>query len=359
MKIYVYAIAKNEEKFARRWLASMSEADGIFVLDTGSEDDTVRILRDGGAYVVTERIEPWRFDTARNHALSLVPEDADLCVSTDLDEVFRPGWRAALEKCLFPGVTRVRYRYTWNFTPDGREGYVFMRDNIHIRHGYAWKNPVHEVLVRTEGNEIFAKGDGMQLDHLSDPEKSRAQYLPLLELAVREDPLNDRNMHYLGREYMFRGMWDKSIETLLRHLALPTAVWKDERASSMRYIARCYARLGNEPECEKYHLLSIAEAPYLREVWYDYAMFLYRKKDWHGTLFAFERMMQITERPETYISETEPWGPLPFDVMSVAYYMTGDYRASAENAEKALSFSPDDERIRKNLEFARAKLGRE
>ena len=87
--------------------------------------------------------------------------------------------------------------------------------------------------------------------------------------------------------------------------------------------------------------------------------FLYRKKDWHGTLFAFERMMQITERPETYISETEPWGPLPFDVMSVAYYMTGDYRASAENAEKALSFSPDDERIRKNLEFARAKLGRE
>ena len=112
MKIYVYAIAKNEEKFARRWLASMSEADGIFVLDTGSEDDTVRILRDGGAYVVTERIAPWRFDTARNHALSLVPEDADLCVSTDLDEVFRPGWRAALEKCLFPGVTRVRYRYT-------------------------------------------------------------------------------------------------------------------------------------------------------------------------------------------------------------------------------------------------------
>lgn len=36
MKIYVYAIARDEEKFAERWMTSMSEADGIYVLDTGS-----------------------------------------------------------------------------------------------------------------------------------------------------------------------------------------------------------------------------------------------------------------------------------------------------------------------------------
>ena len=44
-----------------------------------------------------EAIAPWRFDTARNRSLALVPEDADICVCTDLDEVFHPGWRAALE----------------------------------------------------------------------------------------------------------------------------------------------------------------------------------------------------------------------------------------------------------------------
>ena len=36
MKITVYAISKNEEKFAARWVESMAEADHICVLDTGS-----------------------------------------------------------------------------------------------------------------------------------------------------------------------------------------------------------------------------------------------------------------------------------------------------------------------------------
>ena len=55
---------------------------------------------------------------------------------------------------------------------------------------------------------------GMQLNHYADVTKSRSSYLPLLEMAVREDPDDDRNMHYLGREYMYYGMWDESIETL-------------------------------------------------------------------------------------------------------------------------------------------------
>ena len=37
-RIYVYAICKNEEAFAARWAESMAEADGIYVLDTGSTD---------------------------------------------------------------------------------------------------------------------------------------------------------------------------------------------------------------------------------------------------------------------------------------------------------------------------------
>ena len=45
MKIAVYTICKNESAFVDRWVDSMSEADGIFVLDTGSEDDTVEKLK--------------------------------------------------------------------------------------------------------------------------------------------------------------------------------------------------------------------------------------------------------------------------------------------------------------------------
>ena len=45
MKICVYAISKNESKFVDRCVDSMSEADDIYVLDTGSTDDTVEKLK--------------------------------------------------------------------------------------------------------------------------------------------------------------------------------------------------------------------------------------------------------------------------------------------------------------------------
>ena len=73
MKICVYAIAKNEAKFAARWAASMREADEIYVLDTGSEDDTDSILRKHHVHVAQAKINPWRFDSARNASLDLVP----------------------------------------------------------------------------------------------------------------------------------------------------------------------------------------------------------------------------------------------------------------------------------------------
>ncbi|MEG3069920.1 MAG: hypothetical protein RQM92_02880 [Candidatus Syntrophopropionicum ammoniitolerans] len=96
-KICVYAISKNEEKFVHRWMDAVSEADTVIVLDTGSSDRTVEKLRERGALVYERRISPWRFDEARNYALGCVPEDTDICVSNDLDEVFELGWRRKLE----------------------------------------------------------------------------------------------------------------------------------------------------------------------------------------------------------------------------------------------------------------------
>ena len=68
VKICVYAICKNESKFVGRWLDSMSEADYIVVLDTGSDDDTYEMLKADPRVTRVERasISPWRFDVARN-----------------------------------------------------------------------------------------------------------------------------------------------------------------------------------------------------------------------------------------------------------------------------------------------------
>ena len=350
MKIVVYAIAKNESSFVDRWMDSMSEADQVVVLDTGSDDGTAERLRARGARVAVERIVPWRFDRARNRSLELVPEDADVCVCTDLDEVFHPGWRSALEGVWTPETRQASYRYTWSFQPDGSEGVVFWQEKIHARRGFRWVHPVHEVLEWVGEGErgLLALAQGVQLDHHPDPQKSRGQYLPLLELSVAEDPEDDRNLHYLGREYLYYGRWDDCIRTLTQHLSLPSAVWRDERAASMRYIARAHARKGERDEARDWYLRAAAEAPHLREPWTDLAMLLYEDQEWDGVLYATACALKIRERPRTYICEAEAWGSLPHDLRCQAYYHTGRLPQALEEAQLALAAAPSDPRLAGN-----------
>ena len=349
-KVCVYAICKNEAKFARRWMESMREADWVCALDTGSTDGTPELLERLGAIVAEKTIDPWRFDVARNEAMKLIPPQADICVSTDLDEAFTPGWREALEAAWTDDATQARYRYTWNFLPDGSEGVVFWPDKIHRNGGFVWKHPVHEILsYQGPLPQKIVTCEGVQLDHRADRSKSRGQYLPLLELSVREDPDDDRNMHYLGREYMFRGEWQKAIETLARHLTLPSAVWADERCASMRYIARCLRALEQDTEAERWLHRAIAEAPHLREPYMDYAQLLYTQERWYGLVDVLRTALAITERPRTYICEADAWGSLPYDLLSLAYAQLGDAESAAAACREAVALAPNEERLRKNL----------
>lgn len=357
-KICVYAIAKNEEKFVRRWVESMSEADEIIVLDTGSTDRTTELLSEyEKVRVYSETVSPWRFDTARNLSLSKVPQDADFCVCTDLDEVFDKGWREKLEKALSCSPHKVSYRYTWSFNNDGSEGTVFNIEKIHSRRGFLWTHPVHEVLsYYGEGKVRSVFAEGIQLKHYPDNTKSRGQYLPLLELSVKEAPEDDRNMHYLGREYMFYKEYQKAIDTLKKHLSMKNARWADERCASMRYIARCLEALDNPEEAFLWLLRACTEASHLREPFMETAEFLYRHQSYHGVIFFISKALEITVHPDTYITENSYYREKPYDYLSMAYYYTGDIKKAASSAEKALQYTPDNERIRSNLTFFRNSL---
>ena len=146
-KVCVYAISKNEEIFVERWVNSMKEADEIYVLDTGSTDNTVKKLEDLGVNVTIKHIKPWRFDTARNESLKLIPNDVDICVCTDLDEVFVDGWRKKLEKIWDKDTTRLAYNYNWLLDENNNPKVNFYIEKIHNRNDYIWTHPVHEVLT--------------------------------------------------------------------------------------------------------------------------------------------------------------------------------------------------------------------
>lgn len=334
MKIIVYAIAKNESKFVDRWMDSMSEADEVVVLDTGSTDDTVEKLRARGAKVTVETVEPWRFDTARNRSMELAPDDADILVCTDPDEVLLPGWRAALERAWKPGATTAMYEYVWSFNPDGTDDRKFTYEKVHAPGVCKWAHPVHEVLEYSVP-KVTVRAD-MRLEHHPDPLKSRSQYLGLLEMSVSEDPADDRNLHYLGREYMFRGMYDKAVAALRNHLACPNATWAPERAQSMRFIGRCLRNTGDLDGAELWLRRAVDECPTRREPAYELMRLLYDRKDWRGVVETGRRMLSVTTRDMSYLTEQDAWGYGPHDILSVAYWSIGDRASSLMHLRKAM-----------------------
>mgnify|MGYP003292450813 CR=1 FL=1 len=57
------------------------------------DEQTYNYLKELGVKVKKQIIIPWRFDVARNESMKLIPKDTDICVCTDLDELFVKGWR--------------------------------------------------------------------------------------------------------------------------------------------------------------------------------------------------------------------------------------------------------------------------
>jgi Tfp pilus assembly protein PilF len=343
MKIAVYTIAKNEEQFVQRWADSCAEADYRLILDTGSTDNTCQIAWDTDVTIETETFDPWRFDHARNVALACLPDDIDLCISLDMDEVLQPGWRQALEQ-LPPGVTRPRYKYVWSWNPDGSEGLTYGGDKIHARHGYTWKHPVHEVL-KPDGVETQQWCD-LLIHHHPDHSKSRSQYLPLLKLAVEEDPRDDRNQFYLAREYFFHGETGLAQYHFSEHLKL--SQWQPERAASYRYLAKM------RPDSAEHHLYkAIAEDPSRRESWVALASVYYDKKDWVACRQACAMALRITEKPMDYLCEGDAWGWLPHDLMAISCHHLGDTDEAFFHGSEALALNPKDARLQANLTWYR------
>ena len=349
MKICVYTIAKNEMKFINRWYNSVKEADYICVLDTGSTDGSFETFQSLNIITKQKKYKNFRFDIARNDSLKLIPKDADICVCIDLDEFFNPGWSNTLKQNWQKDTTRARYRYTWNFNPDGSEGVVFMADKIHKNRLFKWINPVHEILqpINNSAQNIINLPQ-IQLNHKADNSKPRSSYLPLLKLSVKENPNNDRNVHYLAREYMFYGKYKKAIEMFKKHLSLPSATWIDERCASYRYLAKCHKHLNNKVEQEKNLFLAILENNNLREPYYELATMYYENKNYLKAAFIFEEMLKIKNRNLTYITLPDCWNEKPYDYLSICYYELGEIKKAISNAEIALKYKTD-ERIANNL----------
>jgi tetratricopeptide (TPR) repeat protein len=346
MKAAIYTIALNEEQFVERWYESAKEADYLLIADTGSTDKTVEIAESLGINVIQVKVMPWRFDDPRNAALAAIPEDIDMCISLDMDEIITPGWREPLEDLWKRGVTRPKYKHIWSWTEDGEPGMEFAYDHIHARKGYRWVHPVHETLTPYGIKEVQEFTSGLETHHHPDPTKSRSQYLPLLEMSVKENPYSDRNAFYYARELYFYNHFEQAKNEFKRHLDLPTATWAPERAASMRYLAKV-----DPSNAVQWLTMAIKQAPGRREALVELSKHYYDKEDWQGCYKHSTAALGITEKPLDYLCEEFAWGALPWDLAALAAYNLGNLQEAAKFGAEAVALEPQNGRLAANLGY--------
>jgi tetratricopeptide (TPR) repeat protein len=341
MKIAVYTIAKNEEKFVERWAKSSEAANYRLILDTGSTDSTVELARSFGIDVRSAKIDPWRFDNARNLALDLLPADIDLCVSLDMDEVLVDGWFEILSKIDLL-ITRPRYKYIWSWNKNGSEGLIYGGDKIHSRYGYVWKHPVHESLYPVFIAEKQAWIEGLEIHHYPDSEKSRSQYFDLLKLAVEEDPKNDRNQFYLAREYFYKN----DIQMAFNHFEqfFELSNWAPERAAAYRMM---YKMSRNE----EFLYRALKEDPTRKETLVELANYYYLKNNWPPCKLFAEAAISIKGKPLDYLCEADAWSFAAYDYAAIACFNMGLKTEAVNYGYKALQLDPNNARLSENLHW--------
>ena len=234
----------------------MSEADYIVVLDTGSTDGTFEKLKsDKRVTKVKQKIfENWRFDTARNESMKLIPKDANICVCTDLDEVFSEGWAQILRDSWQEDTNRAFYPYAWSHNTSGEPTDIFMYDKIHDRNNYKWIYPVHEVLVRTDNEpQVSITLENITLHHYQDLQKPRKYYFDLLQVAIEENPDDPHILELYAREFLGLGNYDLAkewFEKTLQAKDIDTLQYKREKMADFRIvIARLSPSRGEKHLC--------------------------------------------------------------------------------------------------------------
>ena len=366
-KVCIYTICKNELQFVDRWLDSMKEADAIVVLDTGSTDGTYEYLLEKQSeypqlIVRQQIIDPWRFDVARNESMRDIPDDCNILMSTDLDEILNPGWGDELRSRWIEGQhQRGVYFYTWSHLDDGSDGRVFQYDKIHSK-DWEWIAPVHEYLYKKgthwdgsyDGNTVLylTDTDKVHLHHYPDMNKSRGSYLPLLELREKEMPEDWYGLIYLAQEYIYRGHYQKGIDKFNYILSNYADKYNSvEKASCYLFMGEAYTELDDLDKAIWAYQMAIDIDPTYREPYLNLGKVYYQKKMYDLAIAAIKMGMKNSWRHYTWLERNESWSWEPWDLLCQIHFYNGNKLESIAYAAKALTFEPSNSRLQQNLEL--------
>lgn len=287
--VCVYTICKNEAKHVDRWVRCVYDADLIYILDTGSTDNTVELFRKYPKVKIDTFLQDdFDFSVARNgcykNAKKYCSSDANwVFVSLDLDEFLEEN-----------GIQKIKHYWKSSFDThilyEDRQGDITYRiHKVHSDGNWVWKNKVHEtpVLEDKPNNSLrIANVCSITYIHEQDELKVRPYYALLTKDKQSITTLYNMmwELHDAGRVDECLLLSDKLLYQLEHDESDPR--YKCVNAITDTYLSKAYC----EYELERYDdatrtldnfnvwLKSINSSVISRSASGLYAQILFRKK---------------------------------------------------------------------------------
>ena len=263
MKVTLYSIAKNEEKNIEKFIENSKKFSHTVVVDTGSTDNTVQLLKDAGIEVhehLQTRNE-FDFSAARNQALSYVKTDwaFSLDFNEEVDEFFPEGLDVISGE--FTTFKHERYDKVGEEEPTlGQASYV----RFHRTKNYTWANAVHEtpVFLPTEEHlEEVAVDTTIKITKTIQPSIDKQLfYLSICEREYQNNPENSYYIWFIFKHYFEVKNFQKALELGQEYLNTSKAYFDPQRIDVFIMSSIALVNLQNIQQASNYAFHAVSEA---------------------------------------------------------------------------------------------------
>jgi len=360
-------IVKNEASGIVKTLESVKKyVDEYCILDTESEDDTVKLIKEtmknkpGHIYN-----EPFvDFATTRNRVMELAGTSCvyTLMLSGD-DVVYNP---QELRRTLRKYEDSTEDKYSSFHVERRGPGTTRYNQCLIVRTGAGWRylGVTHEVLVHPR--EVFDHGT---IPHMyvkmECPPRDASFYKrkwgrdkELLERDVERDPTNARSWFYLAQTYDCLDETESAFEAYLKRINM-IGYYEEEKIAHLRLGDLC-VRMGKPWEEGMKHYLRMYEMdPYRPEPLYKIAQHYY-DQGIHNLAYIFaHQVKQMPETPKDRLFVDLGVYEKTDEILAVSCYYTNPphYREGLEVCKEIVQHKGPKEYLAKNMEFYRKALG--
>lgn len=327
ISLSITMIVKNEELTLKRILSSLSFADEIIIVDTGSSDHSLAIAR---AFTDKVFIFNWvdDFSKARNFAISKASKDYFMWLDADDYITIEDQEKLKNLKSEIKDEDIILLPYQNGDLSFYRERIIKRKDNY-------FQGRVHEA-IPLKGKLKFVN---IPIYHKKEKQNEKERNLKIYRLILKERKLNARELYYYSNELKDNNYLNEAKNNYLLFLQMDNALRENKMDACLK-LSQIYKNENNPILSDEYLFKSCQYGINTPNQVFEIIKYYFAKKDYQSCLYFSFMLLNMT--PSIYaFSSLKDKDYYAYIYLGLAYYFLN-------NKEKALYYNDLALKVKEN-----------